>query len=101
MALIVFLSHIGSFVPADAAIVGLTDRCLILHISVIFLIVAVNYCMLLITLSPILLQQDILCNGKQAYDCRKINIHDRSASSRDDAKVNFIQGQLAWFLLMS
>ncbi|XP_059664844.1 DNA mismatch repair protein MSH5 isoform X3 [Cornus florida] len=26
VALIVFLSHIGSFVPADAAIVGLTDR---------------------------------------------------------------------------
>lgn len=26
MALIVFLSHIGSFVPADAATVGLTDR---------------------------------------------------------------------------
>ena len=22
-----FLSHIGSFVPADAAVVGLTDRC--------------------------------------------------------------------------
>ena len=26
VALIVFLSHIGSFVPADAATVGLTDR---------------------------------------------------------------------------
>ncbi|XP_057540344.1 DNA mismatch repair protein MSH5 isoform X3 [Amaranthus tricolor] len=26
VALIVFLSHIGSFVPADAAVVGLTDR---------------------------------------------------------------------------
>ncbi|XP_020590796.1 DNA mismatch repair protein MSH5 isoform X4 [Phalaenopsis equestris] len=26
VALVVFLSHIGSFVPADAAIVGLTDR---------------------------------------------------------------------------
>ncbi|CAL5360175.1 unnamed protein product [Camellia sinensis] len=26
VALIVFLSHIGSFVPADVATVGLTDR---------------------------------------------------------------------------
>ncbi|KAL2944730.1 DNA mismatch repair protein MSH5 [Bienertia sinuspersici] len=26
VALIVFLSHIGSFVPADAAVIGLTDR---------------------------------------------------------------------------
>lgn len=26
VALVVFLSHIGSFVPADAATVGLTDR---------------------------------------------------------------------------
>lgn len=26
VALIVFLSHIGSFVPADAATVGVTDR---------------------------------------------------------------------------
>lgn len=26
VALIVFLSHIGSFVPADAATIGLTDR---------------------------------------------------------------------------
>lgn len=26
VALIVFLSHIGSYVPADAATVGLTDR---------------------------------------------------------------------------
>ena len=40
VALIVFLSHIGSFVPADAAIVGLTDR-FDLHISNIFLQTAV------------------------------------------------------------
>lgn len=26
VALVVFLSHIGSFVPADSAIVGMTDR---------------------------------------------------------------------------
>lgn len=26
MGLIVFMAHIGSFVPADSAIVGLTDR---------------------------------------------------------------------------
>ncbi|CAL4901476.1 unnamed protein product [Urochloa decumbens] len=29
VALIAFLAHIGSFVPADSAIVGLTDRCLV------------------------------------------------------------------------
>lgn len=29
VALIVFLSHIGSFVPADAAVVGVTDRLVI------------------------------------------------------------------------
>lgn len=40
VALIVFLSHIGSFVPADAATVGLTDR-FDLHISNIFLQTAV------------------------------------------------------------
>jgi hypothetical protein len=28
VALVVFLAHIGSFVPADSAIVGLTDRLL-------------------------------------------------------------------------
>lgn len=39
VALIVFLSHIGSFVPADAATVGLTDR--FDHISNIFLQTAV------------------------------------------------------------
>ena len=26
VALVVFLAHIGSFVPADSAVVGLTDR---------------------------------------------------------------------------
>jgi hypothetical protein len=40
VALIVFLSHIGSFVPADAATVGLTDR-FDLHISNNFLQTAV------------------------------------------------------------
>ncbi|GER43749.1 DNA mismatch repair protein MSH5 [Striga asiatica] len=34
VALIVFLSHIGSFVPADSATVGLTDRALIVSIMV-------------------------------------------------------------------
>lgn len=37
VALIVFLSHIGSFVPADAATVGLTDRSLIFRIPASFL----------------------------------------------------------------
>jgi DNA mismatch repair protein MSH5 len=37
VALIVFLSHIGSFVPADAATVGLTDRCLTFMIPASFL----------------------------------------------------------------
>lgn len=27
VALIVFLAHIGSFVPAESAVIGLTDRC--------------------------------------------------------------------------
>lgn len=36
VALIVFLAHIGCFVPADAATVGLTDR-FDLHITNIFL----------------------------------------------------------------
>ncbi|BAB02831.1 unnamed protein product [Arabidopsis thaliana] len=62
VALIVFLSHIGSFVPADAATVGLTDRLVVL-------------------------QQDLLCNGKQVHDRGAIYIHDRSASSRNDAQA--------------
>jgi len=37
VALIVFLSHIGSFVPADAATVGLTDRFLTFMIPASFL----------------------------------------------------------------
>ncbi|XWS09784.1 hypothetical protein CRYUN_Cryun39dG0019000 [Craigia yunnanensis] len=70
VALIVFLSHIGSFVPADAATVGLTDSWS--------------------RQSCFPFPHDILCNGKQAYDCRTIHVYDRSASSGNDAKqVNF------------
>lgn len=31
--------------------------------------------------------QDILRSRKQVYDCRAIDIYDRSTSSGDDAKV--------------
>ncbi|OMP04372.1 hypothetical protein COLO4_09681 [Corchorus olitorius] len=35
----------------------------------------------------IYIKQDILCNGKQAYDCRTVHIYDRSTSSGNDAKA--------------
>lgn len=44
MAIIVFLAHIGSFVPADAATVGLTDRYDFL-VSQVFYEIGVHLCM--------------------------------------------------------
>jgi hypothetical protein len=38
IALVVFLAHIGSFVPADSAVVGLTDRFVcVWHVSLVWI----------------------------------------------------------------
>ena len=78
VALIVFLAHIGSFVPADAATVGLTDRfgfpIYYQHLS--HIPCYTHMPLMTTTAASISFLQNILRNGKQVHDCRTINIHD-------------------------